>query len=395
MKILYLASSKGISGSSKALYNLVREISKRHKVCVVARLEGSFSTSIKDLGIECHCLPHSYLTIYPPSLTIKDKIFFVYRLLKYSIKRYRAYRKLLEIANNFRPDIIHTNVGPLDIGFKAAIKLGIKHVWHLREYQDLDFGLSIFPSKRNFLKKLSNPSNQSIAITRDIFNYWQLKKGKDLVIYDGVFDVTNSDIAATPVKENYFLFVGRIDDAKGVKFLLKAFGEFLKGQSTYKLLLAGKSDQKYLSECNDIIRSFNMENNVEFLGERTDVFSLMKGAVALLVPSRNEGFGFITAEAMFNHCPVIGRDTAGTKEQFDNGVSFTGKEIGFRFSDEKGLISALEQVCSLSSEDYRDLVENAYRSVKHLYNLQRHIEEVNSFYISACRCKDTLEKICI
>lgn len=41
--------------------------------------------------------------------------------------------------------------------------------------------------------------------------------------------------------------------------------------------------------------------------------------MALIVPSPFEAFGLITAEAMFNKCLVIGRDTAGTKEQFDNG----------------------------------------------------------------------------
>ena len=45
----------------------------------------------------------------------------------------------------------------------------------------------------------------------------------------------------------------------------------------------------------------------------------MSKALALFVPSSFEGFGFITVEAMFCGCLVIGRNTGGTKEQFDNG----------------------------------------------------------------------------
>ena len=58
----------------------------------------------------------------------------------------------------------------------------------------------------------------------------------------------------------------------------------------------------------------------------------------LIVPSIFEGFGFITAEGMANGCVVLGRNTAGTKEQFDNGVKMTGKEIGVRFIDDNEML---------------------------------------------------------
>lgn len=64
----------------------------------------------------------------------------------------------------------------------------------------------------------------------------------------------------------------------------------------------------------------NIASQVVFLGMRKDIYSLMKDAMALIVPSYWEGFGFITTEAMFNGCLVIGRNTSGTKEQFDNGL---------------------------------------------------------------------------
>ena len=57
-----------------------------------------------------------------------------------------------------------------------------------------------------------------------------------------------------------------------------------------------------------------MCDNVKFLGIRKDIYSLMKNAMALVVSSPSEGFGFITVEAMLNGCLVIGRNTAGTKE---------------------------------------------------------------------------------
>jgi len=47
---------------------------------------------------------------------------------------------------------------------------------------------------------------------------------------------------------------------------------------------------------------------------RDDVYAIMSRATALIVPSHFEGFGRITAEAMFNGCLVAGYNSAGTRE---------------------------------------------------------------------------------
>src|SRR5690606_32926627 len=79
--------------------------------------------------------------------------------------------RLLAICLRLRPDIIHTNIGPVSIGFWAAKILGIAHVWHLREYQDLDFGMRYFPSKGAFIRQLSR-SNHVVCVTRGVAEHF-------------------------------------------------------------------------------------------------------------------------------------------------------------------------------------------------------------------------------
>ena len=57
---------------------------------------------------------------------------------------------------------------------------------------------------------------------------------------------------------------------------------------------------------------------VKFLGFRSDRLDLMYKAKAIIVPSRFEGFGFITVEAIMNGCFVIGHNTGGTSEIAQN-----------------------------------------------------------------------------
>ena len=86
------------------------------------------------------------------------------------------------------------------------------------------------------------------------------------------------------------------------------------------------------------------ENKIIFLGYRKDVDVLMSEATALIVASQFEAFGFITAEAMFNGCVVIGKDTGGTGEQIDNMEKLAGVPSGFRFVTTQELIDAMKYV---------------------------------------------------
>ena len=373
MKILYITSTGSPGGASVALYNLVQGLYNDNDIFFVFPNKGAFSKQIEELGINCYYIPFT-LTIYPRFRSIKFPFLFAKNLLL----NYLAYKSLLSIVKEINPDIIHTNVGPLDIGLKVAKKCKIKHVWHLREYQDLDFGVRFFPSKKNFIKKLSDNNNYSIAITKDVFQYWKLGQ-KDKVIYDGViYDHPHEYISK---KENYFLFVGRIEEAKGLLPLLKVFEMFTRLNKEFSLLITGnKGSSNYYKRCLDFVKSANLEDKVSFLGQRGDVYQLMEVAKALIVPSRFEGFGFITTEAMYNHCLVIGKNTAGTKEQFDNGFLNKDIEIGFRFDTEEELLKILNITVNLSEDKYKEFTKNAYETVMGNYTVQKHIDQVKSFY---------------
>ena len=86
-----------------------------------------------------------------------------------------------EVIDDFKPDIVHLNVGPLDISVDECIARGIPHIWHLREFQS---GMRFWPSEREFRRKILRDGNWNIAITRCVGDYWNLRDC-DEVIYDG------------------------------------------------------------------------------------------------------------------------------------------------------------------------------------------------------------------
>ena len=83
---------------------------------------------------------------------------------------------------------------------------------------------------------------------------------------------------------------------------------------------------------------------------------------------------------MLNHCLVIGRNTAGTKEQFDNGLRITNEEIGIRFNDTHNLQSVLEDIDSISDNQYQHITNLAYRVASQSYSAESNAESIYKFY---------------
>jgi glycosyltransferase involved in cell wall biosynthesis len=135
-----------------------------------------------------------------------------------------------------------------------------------------------------------------------------------------------------------------------------------------------------------IIRSSSYADQIKFLGYRTDVYELMLNAIALVVPSKFEGFGFITAEAMFNGCLVIGKNTAGTKEQFDNGLEIKGEEIGIRYNTVEELSQVMLSICRDGIGFYYETIKKAQETVVELYSSNRNADKVFNTY------KEIIEK---
>jgi len=377
MKILYITTDIGWGGSSVALYNIITELKDRHQIFVLLPSDkGRFGQELKKIGVTCFEKPFG-LNVYPRFHNFVEFCKHNWWFIRGLYRKYKAKKCVESILDTIQPDIVHVNVGPVDISLDACIKRNIPHVWHLREYQDKDFSMHYFPSKKYFRRRIATKGNYCISISNDIFNHWHLRMGIDRVIYDGV--IPSAQIPLNYKKEKYFLFVGRIQKAKGVLEALIAFHDFSLFNNEYKMLIAGNwdSSNQYKSICDDYILQHNMEGSVTFLGQRTDVHELMAKASAILVPSHFEGFGFITAEAMYNNCIVIGRNTGGTKEQFDIGLNETGDEIGLRFNRNEEIPVLMQRVVN---EDLSKMRELAIQTVCKHYLSSICAKQVEFFY---------------
>ena len=105
----------------------------------------------------------------------------------------------------------------------------------------------------------------------------------------------------------YLLYLGGYDRRKGIVELLHVFLELHRQQQLHcRLLLAGKAHY-FSDELKTLINEGTQCGAVHELGyvSDTELAKLLRNALALVYPSRFEGFGLPPLEAMYVGCPVI------------------------------------------------------------------------------------------
>lgn len=375
LKVLYIAHiSSKYTGSNRSMLNMLAGLISKgiSPIVVMPPMEDmSLKEELAKLDIETHIVQY-YPPIYQQTKSLKDKLLYYPKLIKHKLVNRVAEKRILELAKINNVGIVHTNVGPLLLGNHSAKILGVPHVWHLREFQDLDFNMDTWYSKMQFKAMVREPNNYPIAISRAVFDYFELQPPAE-VIYNGIMKSFEKQFIEN--KEPYFLFVGYLAENKGIVALLNAFQTFSEINKAHKLLVAGSTgDVMFMKHLRDLVIKKGIEDRVEFLGHRDDIFSLMTKATALIVPSFNEAFGRITAEAMFNGCLVIGKNAGGTKEIIEK------IGLGLLYDTEEELVRSMEAVVSNGIDSYYDALKEATEKAVVHFSQEKNADYVYQYY---------------
>lgn len=376
MRILYLFhTSSFYQGSSKSMLNTIENLKQKEIVPYVLlprQKDDSLCEQLDLRGIPYSFVPLSW-PVYPAFNTLADRVVFLPKLFKTWFNKIFATLRILRFVKREKIDIIHTNVGILSEGFWAAQICKLPHVWHLREFQDLDFKLNTFYSLASFRKRLRKPNNYPIAISREIARHFNL--GDDSVIYNGI--LSKNAIRFNPDKEKYILFVGLLSAGKGVESVINTFSRFHVKYQDYRLKIVGDTnDNAYKLKLISLVESLEMTKYVDFVGHVSDVSAVMYKATLLVVPSRYEAFGRVTVEALYNGCFVLGRNTGGTKEILQQ----TGG--GMLFNDDDKLFDQLVEVFEKGLPYYYSAIKEAQQKIGILYSTEGNADQMFERYRS-------------
>lgn len=162
-----------------------------------------------------------------------------------------------------------------------------------------------------YLKKTQDTINKSdLIVTVSEYSKEQIMKNfevkeEPLVVYHG--PTLDNNLINGNKESNYFLYVGGYDPRKGIEILLKVFLK-LHGEKKLnaKLILTGAKNY-FSNELRYLIEKGLKLGIIEEKGYVSDLelINLYSNALALVYPSKYEGFGLPPLEAMKLGCPVI------------------------------------------------------------------------------------------
>jgi glycosyltransferase involved in cell wall biosynthesis len=382
MKVLYILNATTVYGGATKSFMPLLEGMKENgvEVCVVVPDSAGIYDVLNKKGIETYVVKMKH-NVYPYKVGIKGHLLYIPRIIGRLLVNWFAVRKLKNIFKNKKIDIIHTNVSVLDVGYRLSRFLGVSHIYHFREYADLDFGMYYFPSKKYLYKELKAEHSYALCITKGVMNHHHLNDFKNVrMIYDPVLPSVSTK--PTQAVNHFFLYAGRIEETKGLLDLLEAYAVYVKEtEKPMPLHVAGeKNDEKYWRQIQNFVDEHRLTQSVVFLGQVKDIEKLMGTAWAIVIPSRFEGFGRCMPEAMFNGCLVIGKDCAGTKEQFDNGLNYCGQEIGFRYQTQEKLVEILKYVSQMTVDERAKITDEAFETVVNTLSTDISVGKVLNFY---------------
>ena len=383
MTVLYvLISTDPFGGATKSFLTLLQGVLKAgvNAIVVVPDTNGIYDT-LREMGVKVIVVSSKGNT-WTGARTLKHKVLYVPRQLGRIVVNMLAHRKIEKLLCEEKIDIIHSNNTVTDLGRHLAGCRRIPHLYHVREYGDKDFGLRYFPTTSSFHKYLNTANVYTACITKDIQKYHGLiNNPNSRVIYNGIIDCFSEDNLKLDGRD-ILLYAGRIEPAKGLLELVQAYAIYIKHvEHPLPLEVAGEVfDVCYKKKVDDFIKKNKLNGHIHFLGKSSDMPALYRKAKAIVISSEFEGFGRCMPEAMSYGCIVIGHNTGGTKEQFDNGIALTNREIGFRYNDREKLVSSLLVVHNLQDDDYLSMQHLAFGVVRKLYSVDNYVKSVLDFY---------------
>lgn len=355
--VLYIVHDSDIAGTSLSTLNLIKSVSKYVQPIVLLRSEGAVSSLYRKEGIECiiESFPINWDYLKCGKNVFRYLYYEYFNIKKFIEEEKQAFQRIYPLLKDKNIQIVHSASSVITIGVRLAKALHAKHVWHVREFLDLDFHIS--PQLGfSYTGKLIRRSDFAIAITKNVYKRWHLQKMRERSRY--LWDAVRpeSEMCFDENKEKYFLFCsGNLTSEKGVDAAIRAFGMSGVTEQGYQLKVIGRGNGRQIERLKELAKTFRCKHAVSFLGFCDDVKPLMVKARGFLMMSLNEGLGRTTIEAMFYGCPVIARHSGGTVDFLRD------RDNGFFFHTEK---ECAQLICQLAAQTPTEVISHAQSFVR-------------------------------
>ncbi len=393
-KILFVHHGSGMGGAPQLLLKFLIRIDKNKYEPVIWCIRKSSASELFE--------NHGFKVIIDqnacPFLHISDGFYGVrhpHLVIKMILGQFTSYRTAKKIFQSVNPDIIYLNSIVIPGILRAAAAFPAKVVVNVLE--------AVCDGYTGFRKKIL--INQSLKwgdyfvfMLKSEAEKWGVAgKPNITVVYDFIeTEKFRKIIQSNELREKYsvkketFLigYLGRFTKAKGVHHLLRALGIIKRKGYNFHALLVGPVPQSagknikakiskllgkktYIKQLQEIIKTENLDANVTFTGERTDVSKIVAQFDVLTAPFTEPHFSRLCGEAAAAGKVITAFDICGPGEEIiDNKTGFLIKPF-----DEKQFAEKLEFLID-NPEIRKQMEQNAAEYAVQMFDADTNFSKV-------------------
>lgn len=315
MKILYV-TTVSITLNTFFIPHIKYLLEDGNEIEVASNIDVELASEFRDMGVK-----HNKIDFSRNPFTLRNK---------------RAYRQIKELQKNSKFDVVHVHTPIASFITRLALRdenikvIYTAHGFHFYNGAPIINWMLYYPLERiaaRWTDTLVTINSEDLERA----NKFKLRNKGKVVLMHGVgidklyYKLENfnrEEYRLTLGVDKYdfvILILAEINKNKNHIQMIKAI-ELLKGKyPNIKLLCAGKGVlEKQLIEK---VKELKLENNIKFLGFRTDIKELLYSCDCVSLMSIREGLGKCLMEAMITERVIVATNTRGPKELIKNNES--------------------------------------------------------------------------
>jgi glycosyltransferase involved in cell wall biosynthesis len=338
MKIINIILTSQNGGAEQAFIDYLTALKKLgHENLAILKDKAPYENKVLELGI--------------PLRKIKNNLGFF---------DFFAVRKIKNIIEEYQADVLICHMGRSVSLVRNAIKqikkrkvfqIAVNHSDNVRRSIGADIVISV---NRKILAK-------TVDLGQNIERSFVVPNAIDLsdALFNRLEDFSKKE-------QITICSLGRFDRTKGFDLLIKSLA-YLKENSSKKFILKLAGSGYFEPELRSLVKNFNLENEVEFLGWIKDKKDFFSAADIFCIPSQNEPFGIVVLEAMKYCKPIISTDADGPKEILSHEKDGLIVNLKPAETFEKRLAETFIRLAS-DANLANDLVRNASKKLQEKYS---------------------------
>ena len=299
------------------LYNLSNELSKNREIDlhIITESKAVYRNHIFEYNnIKFYVLKSPYL------IPLINKSFPSFLSIHFLTNHYFSNRIILRYINKIKPDLIHSHgtenhYSLVALRSKYKTLISIQGLMNLSiDYLNLDNRvllneIFIFNNGKYFGSRTTWVDNYIKKINPDAKIYKMQEAMNPIFFKDLKYN-----------KQKNILFVGAVEERKGLEYLIEAFNKVCKIHKDYRLLLIGSGDSAYIEKLKTQLRKFGIIDKVDFLGYKNskEIKFYHDCSKLFVFPTLIDNSPNSVAEAMVSGLPIIVSDVGGITSMIDD-----------------------------------------------------------------------------